>query len=105
MSGLIELLALSDRDFLARTAYVEDAANPGNKVNRLRISGHPRRHADSAGRRLDRRRTDILPVTKTLLLDLGSSPNLPSALVGLDNFEGMAIDPTPPRGRSVRPFS
>ena len=101
VSGLVELLVLGDRELLSlERTYVEDAANPGNKVNRLRIfrvalDGTPiPPGVDSlAGR------PDIMPVTKTLMFDLGSSPNLPSALVALDNFEGLAMIPTPPRGR------
>jgi 3-phytase len=101
VSGLVELLALNDRELLSlERAYVEDAADPANSVKRLRIfrvvlDGTPIEPGVNslAGR------TDIVPVTKTLIFDLGASPNLPQALVGLDNFEGLATIPTPPRGR------
>jgi hypothetical protein len=101
VSGLVELLALGNRELLSvERAYVEDAADATNVVNRLRIfrvvlDGTLIRPGEDsiAGR------PNIVPVTKTLLFDLGASNNLPKALLGLDNFEGLATIPTPPRGR------
>lgn len=103
VSGLADLLALSDRDFIAlERAYVQNTSNPTLDVYRARIyrvtiDGTPLQpgEASLAGR------TDLRPVTKTLLLDLGSARNLPRALATLDNFEGIAAIPTPPVRRSA----
>jgi hypothetical protein len=97
VSGLVELLALNDHELLSmERAFVEDRNSANNSVYRLRIyrvtiDGTPIQPGQDsiAGR------ADITPVTKTLLLDLGSSNNLPRALAGLDNFEGIAVIPTP----------
>ena len=103
VSGLVDLLALSDSDFIAlERAYVQNTDNSNLDLYRARlyrvsIDGTPiPPGTDSiAGR------TDLTPVTKTLLLDLGSSRNLPRALASLDNFEGIAAVPTPPIRRSA----
>jgi hypothetical protein len=97
VNGLVDLLALSDRELIAlERAYVQNTDNPVNDVYRLRmfrvtIDGTPIAPGEDsvAGR------TNVTPVTKTLLLDLGSARNLPRALAGLDNFEGIAPIPTP----------
>jgi 3-phytase len=47
--------------------------------------------------------SQVVPVTKTLLLDLGQLPGLPKELVAtaLDNFEGMTFGPRLPDGRAT----
>jgi hypothetical protein len=103
VSGLVDLLALSDRDFIAlERAYVQNTENPNRDVYRARlyrvsIDGT----AISPGQDSISGRPDLVAVTKTLLLDLGSSRNLPRALASLDNFEGIASVPTPPIRRSA----
>ena len=103
VSGLVDLLALSDHDFIAlERAYVQNTSNPNLDVYRARIyrvsiDGTP----IPPGTDSIANRGDLVPVTKTLLLDLGSSKNLPRALASLDNFEGIAAVPTPPVRRSA----
>ena len=96
VNGLVDLLALSDRELVAlERAYVQNTDNPVNDVYRLRmfrvtIDGTPIAPGQDSLAGL----SNVAPVTKTLLLDLGSARNLPRALAGLDNFEGMAPVPT-----------
>jgi hypothetical protein len=103
VSGLADLMALSDRDLIAlERAYVQNPTNPNLDVYRARIyritvDGTP----IQPGQDSIKDRPDIRPVTKTLLLDLGSARNLPRALATLDNFEGIAAIPTPPVRRSA----
>ena len=102
-SGLVDLVALSDRNFIVmERSYVEDAENPRGRVNRIRlyrmtIDGTPIEpgQASIAGR------LDITPVSKSLLLDLGTAPNLPQDLFGLENFESLVAMPSRAKGRAV----
>jgi len=101
VTGLAELLALSDTEFLAlERSYVQEAREHGRDLNRIRLfkvsldGGSEISALDSiAGR------TDLRPVRKQLLLDLQKAPGLPPALNGLDNFEGLALLPALPDGR------
>jgi hypothetical protein len=88
VSGIVDLLALSDRDLIAmERGYIQNPESPIRDVYRIRIyrvtldgTPIPVGVSSIAGR------ADITPVSKTLLLDLGNS---------LDNFEGLAVLPTP----------
>jgi len=103
INGLVDLLALSRTSLLAlERGYVEEAGRKGRSVNRIRLyritlvgasdvstleslKGHP----------------EIVPVTKTLLLDLSQMPGLSRDLApDLDNFEGMTFGPRLPDGRA-----
>ena len=44
-------------------------------------------------------RTELKPVSKELVVDLGALPGLPPALALLDNFEALAFGPPRPDGR------
>ena len=97
MCGLTELLALSNRDFLSmERCYVEEAADARRGMSRIRLY---RVTIDGTqipvGQDSIASRINILPVSKTLLLDLGASRNLPQRLANLDNFEGIAAMPAP----------
>ncbi len=104
VNGLVELLALNRTTFLAlERGYVEDEAKTAASRNTIRLyrisltgasdvsefdslKGHP----------------EIVPVSKTLLLDLSTVPGLsPELAPSLDNFEGMAFGPKLPDGRAT----
>ncbi len=103
INGLVELLAINRTTLLAlERGYVENEANAAQSRNRIRLyrvsltgatdvspleslKGHP----------------EIVPVTKTLLLDLSDVQGLSRELApSLDNFEGMAFGPRLPDGRA-----
>jgi hypothetical protein len=103
INGLVELLALNRTTLLSlERGYVENTANPAQSRNRIRVyrisltgatdvspleslKGHP----------------EIVPVSKTLLMDLSEVQGLSRDLApSLDNFEGMAFGPRLPDGRA-----
>jgi hypothetical protein len=103
INGLVELLALSRTSLLVlERGYVEEAGNPEQNLNCIRLF-----HVSLAGATDVSRfeslkgQTAIVAVTKTLVLDLSDVKGLSSELSpALDNFEGMAIGPRLPDGRS-----
>lgn len=103
INGLVELLALNRTTLLAlERGYVENKDNPARSRSRIRLyritltgatdvspleslKGHP----------------EVVPVTKTLLMDLSEVQGLSGELApSLDNFEGMAFGPRLPDGRA-----
>jgi 3-phytase len=94
INGLVELLALSDRDLLAlERSYVADPARPGYGANSIRLYRISLDHATDISSLASLRGRHITPVAKTLIVDLGSIPGLPAELSTLDNFEGLALLP------------
>jgi hypothetical protein len=98
--GLVELLALSDTEFLAmERGYAEADGNDPDSINRIRIFRASLAGAtDISGFDSIRGRPGIVALRKTLLLDLGTVEGLSPVLARLDNFEGMAFGPTLPDG-------
>lgn len=98
ITGLVELLALGDTEFLAMERGFAQEQDGARAVTRIRIF---RMSIDGAtdisgfdsirGRR-------VVPARKTLLLDLSTVPGLSPELAPLDNFEGMAFGPDLPDG-------
>ncbi len=103
INGLVELLAINRTTLLAlERGYAQNEANAAQSRNRIRLyrvsltgatdvspleslKGHP----------------EIVPVTKTLLLDLSDVQGLSRELApSLDNFEGLAFGPRLPDGRA-----
>ena len=102
ISWLVDLLALGDRDFIAvERAYVEDAENAHGHINRIRLY---RMTIDGTviepGQASIAGTSGIAPVSKSLLLDLGATPNLPQDLFGLEDFEGLVAMPSRIKGRA-----
>lgn len=100
VTGLVELLALSDTDFLSmERGYAEEGLKGGGRLNTIRIF-----HTSIAGATdisaLDSilGRPDIVPARKRLLLDLRDVKGLSPETSSLDNFEGMTFGPTLPDG-------
>ena len=90
VTGLVELAATSDE-----TAYALErsfSTGVGNAVSlyRIDLSGA----TDVTGRSLARGSDDVVPVSKELVLDLGTLG------ITLDNVEGMTFGPTLPDGRA-----
>jgi hypothetical protein len=74
--------------------FVQEAAEARRGLDRIRLYRFAIDGTEiSVGEDSIAARRNILPVSKTLLLDLGDSRNLPLRLAGLDNFEGMAAMP------------
>jgi len=103
INGLVELLAVTRTILLAlERGYVEDAQDPARhrsviRLFRVSLAGA----TDVSGMESLKDRADVVPVTKTLLLDLSGVEGLsPELAPGLDNFEGMAFGPRLPDGRA-----
>jgi Esterase-like activity of phytase len=105
INGLVDLLALSRTTLLAlERSYVQNRANPQIGENRIRIYRVALAGAtDVSNLESLKAQHGIVPVTKTLLLDLSQVPGLsPDLLAGrLDNFEGMSFGPHLPDGRAT----
>jgi hypothetical protein len=103
MCGLTELLALSDRDFISmERCFVQEAAEARRGLDRIRLYRVTINGTEiPVGEDSIAARRNILPVSKTLLLDLGNSRNLPLRLAALDNFEGMAAMPASQPSRTA----
>lgn len=98
INGLVELLALSDTEFLSMDrGYAEEAGDNGRRATFIRIFRTSLDGAtDISAMASIRRRSDLKPVRKRLVLDLNAVKDLPSELrvAALDNFEGMCFGPT-----------
>jgi hypothetical protein len=102
INGLVELVALDESHLLAlERSFIENADDPAHSMNRIQIyrvslqGGTDVSNLDSiAGH------AGLLPLSKELVLDLGSAAGLPPALKAnnLENFEGMTFGPAPPDG-------
>jgi hypothetical protein len=103
INGLVELLALSRTSLLVlERGYVEEAGNPERSINRIRLFHVTLAGATDVSRFESLKgQTGIVAVTKTLVLDVSDVKGLSTELApALDNFEGMAIGPRLPDGRS-----
>jgi hypothetical protein len=103
VNGLVDLVAIDRTTLLAlERSFVANPADPAASANRIRIYRLTLAGATNiAGVESLKGRTDVVPVSKTLLLDLadvgGLSPDLAPTL---DNFEGMAFGPRLADGRA-----
>ncbi len=103
INGLVELLALNRTTLLAlERSYVENQENPTEGRGRIRIYKISLTGAtDISALESIKGRADVVPVTKTLLLDLSNVQGLsPELAPSLDNFEGMAFGPRLPDGQA-----
>ncbi len=105
INGLVELLVIDGSTLLAlERGYVEEAGGTGRNMNKIRLYRVTLTGAtDVSGIESLAGQTRIVPVTKTLLVDLGDLQGLDPALLAtaLDNFEGMAPGPRLPDGRQT----
>ena len=101
--GLVELLALDDTHLLAlEREYVENKADARASVNRVRIVHVSLSGAtDISGFDSLNAARGVVPVARTLLLDLADVKGLSPALATLENFEGMTLGPRLPDGRAT----
>jgi Esterase-like activity of phytase len=104
INGLVDLLAMNRTTLLAlERAYVEDKSKPGTGLSRIRIYRVSLAGAtDVSALESLKDQPGIVPVTKTLILDLSTTPGLsPELASSLDNFEGMSLGPRLPDGRAT----
>ena len=101
VTGLVELVASSDRELLAlERSYAQEAGERGRELNRIRLYRVSLDGAtDVSAFDSIAGRADLRPASKQLLLDLGKAPGLPPSLAALDNFEGLALLPPLHDGR------
>ena len=104
INGLADLLAVDRTTLLAlERGYVEQKDRPGHGLNQIRIYRIALTGATDVSA-LDsiKGHSEIVPVTKTLILDLAQAQGLSAELgQSLDNFEGMAFGPRLPDGRAT----
>lgn len=100
VNGLVELLALGRTELLAlERGFVESHGGTAS-MNRIRIFRIDLDGASDVSALPALRGTaEIVPVRKTLLVDLNALPGLSPALANLDNFEGLAWGPPDADGR------
>jgi 3-phytase len=104
MNGLVELLALSRTTLLAlERGYVENAEKPTSGLNQIRVYRISLAGATDVSKLESlKRHPEVVPVTKTLLLDLADAKGLSHDLApALDNFEGMSFGPRLADGRAT----
>lgn len=100
VTGLVEMLALSDTTLLAmERGFAEEGGDDPRSLNRIRIFHTSIAGAtdisqyDSIGGR-----RGVVAARKSLVLDLSTVEGLSPGLANLDNFEGMAFGPPMPDG-------
>jgi hypothetical protein len=103
ITGLVELLAMDRTTLLAlERGYVAHGADAAQSRNRIRVYQISLAGAtDVSALESLAGRTEVVPVAKTLLLDLSQVEGLsPELAPSLDNFEGMVFGPRLPDGRA-----
>jgi hypothetical protein len=96
--GLVELLAISDMDFLAMERGFAQEQDGPRTITRIRIYRMSIQGATDISGVDSIRGRRVVPARKTLLLDLATVPGLSPEAAPLDNFEGMAFGPDLPDG-------
>jgi len=102
INGLVELLWIDSTTLLSlERGYVESSADPSANMNYIRLYRVSLAGAtDISSLESLKDRADIVPVRKSLLLDLTKTSGLDADLApSMDNFEGMAFGPRFPDGR------
>ena len=103
VNGLVDLLALDRTTLLAlERSFVANPAEPAASENRIRIYRVTLAGATNiSGIESLKGRADVVPVGKTLVLDLSDVDGLsPELAPTLDNFEGMTFGPRLTDGRA-----
>jgi 3-phytase/alkaline phosphatase D len=101
VNGLVDLLALSRTTMLAlERGYMAESGDNGRSLLRIRLYKITLKGASDVSK-LDslKGHSEVVPVKKTMLLDLSTVQELGPELTHLDNFEGMTFGPRLPDGR------
>jgi hypothetical protein len=98
VTGLVELLALGDRDFLALERGYAEEAPQGRSVNHIRIFRMTLEGATDVSGLESLKGQSFATARKTLILDLANVKGLSRELTNLDNFEGMTFGSVLPDG-------
>ena len=99
INGVVELLALGDRELLVMERGFVESMDRAQAINRIRIFRISTAGAtDVSGYDSLRDVSSATPVTKTLVLDVNAARGLDPRLANLDNFEGLAWGPPLTRG-------
>jgi 3-phytase len=94
INGIVELLSLGGDELLAMERAFVESADRTQSLNRIRIFRISVGGAtDVSSRDSLLGATDVVPVRKTLVLDVNRLPGLAPPLTSLDNFEGMGWGP------------
>lgn len=96
-NGLVELLAVGDRQFIAvERSFAAGATTPGTPTtgNTIRLYAVDARGATDVSGLDTLRGANWTPVAKTLLLDLSTLRNDDGSALALDNIEGITFGPS-----------
>lgn len=104
INGVVELLALGNRELLVLERGFVESTDRLRTINRIQVFHISLAGATNVSRYESLRHAgSVNPVTKRLVLDVNTVKGLESRLAGLDNFEGMAWGPAQP-GTTGRPL-
>ena len=95
-NGLTDLLAIGDREFIAiERSFAVGAVTPGTPVtgNTIRLFHVDARNATNIAGVVDLGVVDVVPVAKTLLLDLSALKHDDGTFLATDNIEGLTLGP------------
>ena len=94
INGLVELLALGNRELLVLERGFVESTDRLRTINRIQVFHVSLAGATNVSRYESLRHAgSVTPVKKTLLVDVNAVNGLDARLAGLDNFEGMAWGP------------
>ncbi|MBL8382712.1 MAG: esterase-like activity of phytase family protein [Burkholderiales bacterium] len=96
-NGLTDMVAIGDRQFIAiERSFAVGAITPGTPVtgNTIRLFHVDARNATDVSGLASLAGQAIVPVAKTLLLDLSTLTNDDSSPLALDNIEGITLGPS-----------
>lgn len=96
-NGLTDMVAIGDRQFIAvERSFAVGAITPGMPVtgNTIRLFHVDARHATDVSNLASLAGQSIVPVAKTLLLDLSTLRNDDNSPLALDNIEGITLGPS-----------
>ena len=95
-NGLTDLLAIGDREFSAiERSFAVGAVTPGTPVtgNTIRLFHVDARNATNIAGEADLGVVDVVPVAKTLLVDLSTFKHDDGTFLATDNIEGLTLGP------------
>lgn len=94
VTGLVELLALSDTELLTmERGFAQEANNGPRSTNRIKVFRASLDGVTDVSGLETLRGNKVVAARKQLLLDLGTVKGLSPELAELDNFEGMTFGP------------
>jgi hypothetical protein len=102
VNGLVELVSLGGDELLALERGFAESVDRSHSMNRIRVYRVSLSGATDVSSLDTLPAEGVVPVRKTLLLDVNKAGGLSPRLAALDNFEGLVLGP--PGRRGIRPL-